>query len=103
MATNNYQRFIRAQFESNPEIIYDQNNWNKFNFYQEMETIQLIDFWTSYTRQLIEIIKRIPQDNLMKQVRVGGSLLTLEFVIADYVEHLEHHLIQIIDKLKINI
>ncbi len=96
-ATNNHQRFIRVQFESNPEIVYDQNKWNKFNFYQEMESVQIINFWTIYNRQLIEIIKRIPKESMMKQVRVGESLLSLEFIIGDYVEHLEHHLKQIID------
>jgi len=96
-ATNNHQRFIRAQFESTPEIVYDQDKWNKLNFYQEIESVQIINFWTIYNRQLIEIIKRIPKESLMKQVRIGESLLTLEFIIGDYVEHLEHHLKQIID------
>ena len=27
-ATNNHQRFVRAQFEDTPFIIYDQDNWN---------------------------------------------------------------------------
>lgn len=95
-ATNNHQRFVRAQFESNPEINYDQNKWNKFNFYQEIESIQLIHFWTSYNRQLLEIIKRIPKESLIKQIKIGESLITLEFLIIDYVEHLEHHLKQLI-------
>jgi hypothetical protein len=95
-ATNNHQRFIRGQFESNPEISYDQNKWNRFNFYQEIESIHLIHFWTSYNRQLLEIIKRIPKENLLKQVKIGEILITLEFLIVDYVEHLEHHLKQLI-------
>lgn len=95
-ATNNHQRFVRAQFESNLEINYDQNKWNAYNFYQDMESIQLIQFWTSYNRQLIEICKRIPKENLVKEVNIGESLITLEFLLVQYIEHLEHHLKQLI-------
>jgi hypothetical protein len=96
-ATNNHQRFIRGQFELTPEIRYDQNKWIEFSFYQEIESKQIINFWTVYNQQLVEIIKRIPSDNLTKQIRVGENLVALEFLIVDYVAHLEHHLKQIID------
>ena len=96
-ATNNHQRFVRGQFEHHPEIRYDQNKWNEFSFYQEIDSKQIITFWTIYNQQLIEIIKRIPAENLARQIRVGEELQTLEFLIIDYVDHLEHHLKQIID------
>ena len=96
-ATNNHQWFVRGQFELNPEISYDQNKWNTFSFYQDIESKQLIDFWTIYNKQLIEIISRIPTENLVKQFKVGENSATLEFFIIDYVEHLEHHLKQLID------
>ena len=96
-AANNHQRFVRGQFENIPEIRYDQDKWNEYNFYQEMDSKQIILFWTIYNKQLIEIIKRIPGENLNRQIKVGEKLLTIEFLIADYVEHLEHHLKQVID------
>ena len=96
-ATNNHQRFVRGQFEMIPEISYNQNKWNQYNFYQQISVKQIIAFWNIYNRQLIEIIKRIPPANLKKQIKVGESLLTIEFLITDYVEHLEHHLKQVTD------
>lgn len=96
-ATNNHQRFVRGQFETIPEIRYDQNKWNEHNFYQQIDSKQIILFWTIYNKQLIEIIKRIPTENLTRQIKVGENLYTLEFLIADYVEHIEHHLKQVID------
>ncbi|MFK7971820.1 MAG: DinB family protein [Bacteroidia bacterium] len=96
-ATNNHQRFVRAQFELNPEIAYDQNNWNTFSFYQQIDSQQIIAFWTSYNKQLLEIIKHIQPDNLSRQVKVGDRLFSLEYLIVDYVKHLEHHLRQLID------
>ena len=96
-ATNNHQRFVRGQFENIPEISYEQNNWNEFSFYNQIESKQIISFWTIYNKQIIEIIKRIPKENLEKQIKIGNNILTLEFLIIDYVEHLEHHLKQIIE------
>ncbi len=94
-ATNNHQRFIRGQFENIPEIQYDQNKWNECSFYQQIDSKQIIQFWTIYNKQIIEIIKRIPIENLKRQIKVSNHLFTLEFLIADYVEHLEHHMKQI--------
>lgn len=96
-ATNNHHRFIRGQFENNPEISYDQNKWNEFSFYQEIDSGQIINFWTIYNKQLLEIIKRIPTEKLKNQIRIEDKLVTLEFLIIDYVEHIEHHLKQIIE------
>ncbi len=94
-ASNNHQRFIRAQFETAPAIRYDQNQWNACGFYQDIDTEQLISFWTSYNKQLLELAKRIPAERLANPVKIGENMVTLEFVITDYVEHLEHHLKQI--------
>lgn len=96
-ATNNHQRFIRGQFEQNPEIVYNQDKWNEHSFYQQIDYNQIITFWTIYNKQLIEIINRIPIENLKNQIKVGDKLLSLEFLIIDYVEHLEYHLKQVIE------
>jgi hypothetical protein len=97
-AANNHQRFVRAQFEIMPAISYDQNNWNKHSFYNEIETAQLIEFWTSYNKQLVAIFELMPQENLQRVCNVGGQdNFSIEFLFDDYVQHLEHHLKQILD------
>lgn len=96
-ATNNHQRFVRGQFEHNPEISYNQDKWNEFSFYQGIDSGQIVRFWAMYNRQLLEIIRRISTENLRKQIKVGENLLTMEFLIVDYVDHLEHHLKQVVD------
>jgi len=95
-ATNNHQRFVRSQFEDTPTIIYDQNKWNEFSFYQKISGQQIINFWTIYNKQLIELIKHIPKENLQRKCNVGETNQTLDFLINDYVEHLEHHLRQVV-------
>jgi hypothetical protein len=97
-ATNNDHRFIRGQFETVPTISYDQNKWNEFSYYNQINTDQLIQFWTLYNLQLLELIKRIPAPNLKMECNTGGQKnQTLKWLFNDYVSHLEHHLGQIIE------
>ncbi len=96
-ATNNHHRFVRGQFEEHPEISYDQNNWNKYNYYQQLDIQQLISFWTVYNKQLLAIIREIPTANLIRACMIGSNLVTIEFLINDYVKHLAHHLKQIVE------
>jgi len=96
-ATNNHHRFIRAQFENVPQITYDQNSWNKFNYYQQIDVSQLIQFWTFYNLQLLKLFTLMPLSSLKKECNTGGSEnVTIEWLIIDYVSHLEHHLAQIL-------
>ncbi|MCE7038733.1 DinB family protein [Dyadobacter sp. CY312] len=97
-ATNNHHRFIRGQYEEIPTISYDQNKWNQYNYYQQIDSSQIIAFWTAYNRQLLELIKRIPEEKLGCKVNTGSNnSFTIEFLVHDYVEHLEHHLRQVVE------
>ncbi|WP_177764931.1 GNAT family N-acetyltransferase [Flavobacterium sp. I3-2] len=103
-ATNNHQRFLRAQFENSPTIWYDQNNWVEKSNYQNIDKQHLIDFWTNYNKHLVHIIKSINVENLKNKCKTKDrSDLTIEFLICDYIEHLEHHLEQIIPQKKMKI
>ena len=96
-AANNHQRFVRGQFEDNPAISYDQNKWNEVSHYQLMPQEQLIEFWKHYNKHLAALIKLIPAKNLQRTCKMkDGQALTLEFLITDYVDHLEYHLKQIV-------
>lgn len=95
-ASNNHQRFIRIQFENEPVIDYDQNNWNLYGHYNKLDKQHLIDFWEIYNRHLLEIIKRIPEHNLNLTSVSHGKKVTLGFLIDDYLVHMEYHLRQII-------
>ncbi|KIO77166.1 hypothetical protein TH53_11065 [Pedobacter lusitanus] len=96
-AIANHQRFVRAQFEDTPKITYDQNNCNTFNYYNQIDSNQVISFWTVYNKQLLELIRLIPQELLMRRCFAGGDeSVTLAFIFNDYVQHLEHHLKQVV-------
>ncbi|OFY93199.1 MAG: hypothetical protein A3K10_06585 [Bacteroidetes bacterium RIFCSPLOWO2_12_FULL_31_6] len=94
-AANNHHILVRGQFEQEPKITYDQNNWNKSNFYQQIDSKQIISFWTTYNKQLLELVKRIPNHKLENKVQTE-NLVRIQFLIDDYVAHIEHHLQQVI-------
>jgi hypothetical protein len=96
-AANNHQRFVRGQFEQDPKITYDQDKWNESNYYLKIGSAQVISFWEIYNRHLLEVIKNIPETKLQNKVNTGGETShTLEFLIGDYLDHMEHHLKQVV-------
>jgi hypothetical protein len=89
---------VRGQFEQNPGITYDPDNWNTYNYYSKIDSAQLISFWEIYNRHILELIKNIPEELLNNQVNTGAqNSFSIAFLFNDYVEHLEHHLRQVID------
>jgi hypothetical protein len=96
-AANNHQRFIRIQYEHEPLIYYDQDQWNALGHYGQQESRQLINFWALYNQHLYETIRFIPEENLaLNGTGRDGVKHPLSFYIIDYVGHLEHHLRQLI-------
>ena len=90
-ATNNLTRFISGQFEDNPIILYDQDQWCKHNYYQVADFSQMIALWESLNRQLVFVWKQLSSEALQRKANDH----TLAFLAEDYVSHLEHHLNQI--------
>jgi hypothetical protein len=96
-ATNNHQRFVRAQQVEMfvfPE--YEQDEWVRLQDYQGRSWAQLVDFWQLYNRQLAHIIRRIPEDRLRVDCRIGSAKpVSLGYLLEDYLAHLRHHLKEI--------
>lgn len=96
-ATNNHQRFIRVQFEDSPALWYEQNQWVTLNKYQDYDKVKLISLWEQYNRHLLHVISHIPCIHLNQTCQMkDGSHVTLEFLVVDYLDHMKHHLRQIL-------
>lgn len=97
-AANNHHRMVRMQFEESFRITtYDQDNWNAFSYYNQIDSQQIITFWTVYNKQLLALMNRIPVE-LMRNEGYADEpeRVTLAFLIEDYVQHMEHHLHQVV-------
>ncbi|WP_176142404.1 DinB family protein [Halobacillus hunanensis] len=97
-AVVNQRRFIAAQIASQPAPMgdYNQDEWVRLQGYQDTPVDDIIEYWVSLNKTIIRTISNIPSqhyENLLKTE--GGSTVTLQFAVRDYVEHMEHHLEQI--------
>jgi hypothetical protein len=98
-AANNHQRFVRAV--SNVAVrfpTYDQNEWVRIQRYNEMSWSFLVTLWSAYNSHLSHIIECIPGDAKSSPCNIGKKEpVTLEFVVKDYLRHLQHHLKDILE------
>ena len=96
-AANNHQRFVRAQHSPALDYPkYEQDAWVRSQDYQSWPWVELIDFWRLYNVHLAHVIRRVPKDKLNVECRIAGNApVTLEYLIEDYLVHLQHHLKQI--------
>jgi uncharacterized damage-inducible protein DinB len=96
-ALNNLKRFTDGQFRDSPYVIipYQQNELVAVNHYQSLPLGHVLDLWQSLNRQIIYVVNEIPQETLSKPVQPQynqSGTQTLEWLICDYVAHMQHHL-----------
>jgi hypothetical protein len=98
-ASNNHQRFVRAaQNIAGDFPTYNQNRWVEVQRYNEMNWIDLVEFFSQYNLHLCQVIDSLPTEVLKNPCNIGKeNPVTLEFVIEDYLRHLGHHIKQILE------
>jgi len=96
-ASNNHQRFVRAQFSDELTFPgYAQNDWVRVQGYADEEWQQIVEVWRALNKHLAHMVGRIPKEKLEIQCSIGGNApVTLEGLIQDYIKHMEHHLAQL--------
>ena len=107
-ASNNHQRFVRAQFRSDLIFVgYDQDDWVKVQNYQSAPWQSLLQLWYEFNVHLSRLIENIPDETLLLK-KTSHNLdeiawtpiaksepVTLAYFIGDYIGHMQHHLKQI--------
>lgn len=95
---NNLQRFTEIQFENKPYPIrqYNQNALVKANDYQNADIKEISEFWNSINLRILYLIKKQTEKTLNYKVQLEkDKFCDLRFLMVDYVDHIEHHLKQI--------
>ena len=101
-AANNHQRFVRVQFVTGEFVFpkYEQNEWIRAQHYNEVPWPELLDLWERYNRHLAHVIRQVPAEALPTVCRIGPyDSVTLQFLIEDYVVHLNHHSLKIKERI----
>jgi hypothetical protein len=98
-AANNHQRFVRAALDgSYAGPGYAQEAWVALHGYAEWSWAALLASWRERNATLVRVLERMDAAALAAPCAIGGApSVTLAFVIEDYLDHLEHHVRQIVD------
>jgi len=107
-AVNNHARFVRAQLQDDLVFPgYDQDAWVRVQRYDERSWLALVDAWRTANTQIAAVMGAAPVSELTRPRQrhnlheIGfrplpaGDQATLEFLMRDYIAHLEHHLKQV--------
>jgi hypothetical protein len=116
-AMNNLIRFINAQYAPKPFEVntYEQDDCVKAGHYQEMALDDILNFWKSTNKNIINVISYYTPEQLEHECFLGGGgefsvyvpeekpeykgpngIRTLHWLIEDYAAHMQYHLKQII-------
>ena len=108
-ASNNHQRFVRMRDRDDLVVDgYEQDGWVAFQRYAEAPWAELVLLWMTYNRHLARVMAATPATDRDRARSVHNLHLrafrpvpadrdvTLAYFMNDYVEHLEHHLAQIL-------
>ena len=90
-AQSNIRRFIVAQYEDQPHIVYQQDEWVTISNYQNYPFTDLVEFWVLINRHVCVILKNTAPEKARRLV-MTQSIRSIEWLAADYNKHLLHHL-----------
>lgn len=107
-ASNNHQRFVRAQLQEDLVFPgYPQDAWVSAQQYRDAPWEELLELWRSFNLHIARVMEMAPPEQ-RQRLRVRHNLdelawmavprdepTTLDYFMADYVAHLQHHLGQI--------
>jgi hypothetical protein len=107
-ASNNHQRFVRAQFTEDLVFVgYQQEEWVLLQDYASADWAHLVNLWYYFNWQIarvIELTPKIESEKLRPKHNLHQIAMhsipaeepaTLAYFMRDYVKHLENHLQQI--------
>ena len=95
-ASNNHQRFVRLQIDNAVTLPkYKQDEWVMVEHWQQKDWKEIITLWKLYNEHLLHLFQYVDETKLSNMITLGEENYILQFLIDDYVDHMEHHLKQI--------
>lgn len=98
-AQSNLRRFVVGQYDHQPNIVYNQDFWVHANGYQQTKKEDVIALWRLINQQITTVLANMAKENYTREVNTGKGtveLHTIEWLAADYVKHMKHHINQVI-------
>ncbi|KAA9036314.1 hypothetical protein FW778_18940 [Ginsengibacter hankyongi] len=95
-AQTNIRRFIVAQYEDNPKIMYAQDASVAAANYQNYVTKDLISLWMLLNKHICMILQNTTAP-AAQRLSETNEPHTIQWLAADYNKHLLHHLHQLLE------
>lgn len=98
-ALRNLIRFTEIQYKEPPFMIedYEQDNLVLANNYHGVEPKDLTQLWVYLNKQIVHVIKQQTEKSLLLKAELKDKKTTnFLFLINDYLDHMEHHVLQLI-------
>lgn len=94
-ASNNHQRMIRLQYNSNltfPDYRQDNDLWMALQDYQHADWNTLIQLWKYYNLHMIQVVRSVDHTRLTNYwTDFEGTKVTLQEMIEGYLRHIDLH------------
>lgn len=107
-ASHNHQRFVRARWQEDLVFAgYEQDDWVAAQAYASAPWPELVILWQAYNHHIGRVMAGVPDEVRMRihsrhnldtiawRTVPATETTTLDYLMRDYVGHLEHHLRQI--------
>ena len=98
-ASNNHQRMIRLQYNSElvfPDYRQDNDRWIAIQNYQDANWPNLVQLWKFFNLHMIQVIQSTDNSRLQNQWKdFEGTSVTLDQMIVGYLDHLNLHMNEI--------
>ncbi len=92
-AVNNLRRIVLLEIEPGLKLAgYAQMEWVSLQHYGERDWSQVLGLWFALNEHVAWTIAHVERVRLANEGVIEGERVTLGFLIADYVAHMEHHL-----------
>lgn len=98
-AANNHHRFVRGQQTVRLEFPpYAQDDWVALQHYNERPWPELVSLWDLYNRHLAHVMAYCTAEALDTPCVIEyDEPVSLHWLMTDYLDHLNHHLEQIVE------
>jgi len=90
-AVNNLARIVRSQIGPERLPSYDADAWVDLQHYAERDWAQVLGLWLALNEHMAWTIRHVAPRSLGNHVSLAGTVVSLGFIIEDYIAHMRHH------------
>ncbi|KEK22355.1 DinB family protein [Bacillus gaemokensis] len=102
--TVNHKRFVDILTSKESITIngYDQNSWvQAHNYQQSFSSNDILKLWEAINNQIIKLLDNVKNEQWHLTCKLENqNVVTLEWLVTDYIDHMNHHLNQIFTNSK---